>query len=104
MGIGFCVLLDGVSTGVCTRLNTVLPFEMTLQWRQTHTEQPKTAEKKKNFLTSLMCLSPAVCSKAATYSLLLAVSQFFMSDLSKIHGLLADSCSLPTAAELQRHH
>lgn len=51
-----------------------------------------------------MCLSPAVCIKAVTYPLLLAVSQVFMSELSNIHGLLVDFGSLPTAAELQWHH
>lgn len=48
-----------------------------------------------------MCLSPAVCTKAATYPLLLAVSQLFVSELSNIHGLFVDLGSLPTAAELQ---
>lgn len=51
-----------------------------------------------------MCPSPAVCSQAATYTSLLAVSQSFMSELSSIHGLLADFGSLPTAAELQWPH
>lgn len=46
-----------------------------------------------------MCLSPAVCIKAATYPLLLAVSQAFMSELSNIQGLLVDFGSLPAAAE-----
>lgn len=49
-------------------------------------------------------MSPAVCSKAATCTLLLVVSQLFMSELSNIHSLLVDFDSFPTAAELQWHH
>lgn len=40
-GLFFNRVLDGISTGACTRLKTDLLFESALQWRRMYTELPK---------------------------------------------------------------